>query len=170
MSNSLTPDLHKIEEAVLALLWLASYEEGHFQFAYTRSWKTHDWETLFRLHRLKYISNPDGDSHSITFTREGEKVARECHERLFCSAGSRAAIVTRQPFTPSALPLWSRMSEAEQADLVNHVFCSHCPGSTRMADFTGCKESDSLVLRGFCEICGHVVVRYIETGKEGSND
>ena len=44
-------DREKVEETVLALLWL-TLDGDH------RAWKSHDWGVLDRLHERGYISNP----------------------------------------------------------------------------------------------------------------
>ena len=71
------PDPDRIEDAVLALLWLTSFSEGHGGFACRRAWKGHDWEALGRLHQKGLISDPVGKSKSIVFTEEGAGRAGE---------------------------------------------------------------------------------------------
>ena len=44
-------DRDKVDEMVLALLWLTPAGDG-------RAWKGHDWDTLDRLHAKGYISDP----------------------------------------------------------------------------------------------------------------
>jgi hypothetical protein len=44
-------DRDKVDEMVLALLWLTPAGDG-------RAWKGHDWDALDRLHAKGYISDP----------------------------------------------------------------------------------------------------------------
>ena len=46
----------KIDDAVLALLHLTSFED----YGVTRSWKGHDWDALSRLHQQGLIEDPKG--------------------------------------------------------------------------------------------------------------
>ena len=78
------PNPDKIDEAVLALLHLTSFREGHGDFAVTRAWKGHDWEALGRLHALGLISDPVGKAKSVVLTESGERRAGELFRRLFC--------------------------------------------------------------------------------------
>jgi hypothetical protein len=48
-------DQDKVDEMVLALLWLTQAGHG-------RTWKGHDWGALERLHEKGYISDPKGES------------------------------------------------------------------------------------------------------------
>jgi hypothetical protein len=49
------PDLEKIDDAVLALLYLTSFTEGKGEFAFTRAWKGHDWDVLGHLHKKGFV-------------------------------------------------------------------------------------------------------------------
>ena len=57
-------DQDKIDEVVLALLYLHAHDE-------VRAWKGHDWDTLDNLHAKGYISNPATSDKSVVFTKEG---------------------------------------------------------------------------------------------------
>ena len=65
-------DKDKVDEAVLALLFLTLHEG-------CRAWKGHDWDALSRLHEKGLICDPVGKAKSVVLTEEG---LREC-ERLF---------------------------------------------------------------------------------------
>lgn len=68
-------DRDKVDEMVLALLWLTQTGEG-------RAWKSHDWEALDRLHAKGYISDPKSKAKSVVLSEEGKRRARElfvCH-------------------------------------------------------------------------------------------
>jgi hypothetical protein len=64
----------KVEEAVLAVLWLTLHNE-------VESWKTIDWETMDRLHQKGFISDPSHRAKSVVFSDEGlaeaERAARK---------------------------------------------------------------------------------------------
>ncbi|WP_420391040.1 DUF6429 family protein [Marinobacter sp.] len=65
-------DEEKVDEAVLALLYLTLHDES-------RAWKSFDWEAMNRLHEKGLIQNPVGKAKSVVFTDKG----REESERLF---------------------------------------------------------------------------------------
>lgn len=69
-------DQDKIDEIVLALLYLTLHDEN-------RAWKGHDWETLDRLHTKDYISNPATSAKSVVLTKEGMERARQLFEKHF---------------------------------------------------------------------------------------
>ncbi len=72
-------DDEKIEEAVLALLYLTSFTDHGI----SRAWKSHDWEALNRLYEKGLISNSRSKAKSVILTEEGEKKAKELFEKLF---------------------------------------------------------------------------------------
>jgi hypothetical protein len=76
-------DQAKIDEAVLAVLYLTAWEEQGL----TRAWKGVDWEASSRLHERGLIEDPKNKNKSIVFTEEGLALARAEAERLF-SAGA----------------------------------------------------------------------------------
>ncbi len=80
----MTPNLDKIDDAVLALLQLTSATEGRGELAVTRAWKGHDWDALERLHRKGLIADPKNNAKSIVLTDEGRRRAEALFERLFC--------------------------------------------------------------------------------------
>jgi Domain of unknown function (DUF6429) len=73
-------DTNKIDEAVLALLYLGLHDGA-------RAWKGFDWEAMNRLHEAGYITDPRGKAKSVVFTEEGlERAERLLHE-LFDKQG-----------------------------------------------------------------------------------
>jgi len=72
-------DQQKVEEMVLALLYLTTFEDGPA----LRAWKGHDWKTLDRLHEKGYISNPASKAKSVILTDEGANRSKELFERHF---------------------------------------------------------------------------------------
>ena len=69
-------DKDKVDEMVLALLWLTQWGDG-------RAWKGHDWEAMDRLHAKGYISDPKSVAKSVVLSEEGMGLARELFERHF---------------------------------------------------------------------------------------
>ena len=74
-------DLEKIDEMVLALLYLTVSEKDDWGGG--RAWKSHDWDALDRLHAKGYISDPKSKAKSVVLSPEGMQRARELFERHF---------------------------------------------------------------------------------------
>jgi uncharacterized protein DUF6429 len=75
----MTLDSDKIDEAVLALLYLGLHDGD-------RAWKGFDWEAMNRLHDKGFISDPRGKAKSVVFTETGLSQARRLLHALFSSA------------------------------------------------------------------------------------
>ena len=73
-------DKDKVDEMVLALLYLTMFEEGEYG---ARTWKAHDWDTMDRLHAKGYISDPKSKAKSVTVSVEGMKLSRGLFEKHF---------------------------------------------------------------------------------------
>ena len=69
-------DTNKIDEAVLALLYLGLHDGA-------RAWKGFDWDAMDRLHQQGHITDPRGKAKSVVFTEEGLERARNLLEKLF---------------------------------------------------------------------------------------
>jgi Domain of unknown function (DUF6429) len=69
-------DTNKIDDAVLALLFLGLHESD-------RVWKGFDWESMNRLHEQGYISDPRSKTKSVVLTEEGLARSRQLLEQLF---------------------------------------------------------------------------------------
>jgi len=69
-------DTDRIDDAVLALLYLNQYECGSV-------WKGFDWDAMNRLHEKELISDPVGKAKSVVFSEEGERRAKQLFEQLF---------------------------------------------------------------------------------------
>ena len=65
-------DKDKVDEMVLALLYLTSFPDDYG----TRAWKGMDWDAMGRLHEKGYISNPVGKAKSVIMTKEGAELSR----------------------------------------------------------------------------------------------
>jgi hypothetical protein len=69
-------DTDKIDEAVLALLFLTLHDG-------VRAWKGHDWDVLDRLYRKGMIDNPVGKAKSVVLTDEGLSASERLFRKLF---------------------------------------------------------------------------------------
>ena len=69
-------DRDKIDEAVLALMWLTLHEER-------RAWKGFDWDVLERLHARGLIADPVNKAKSVVLTDEGLRQSEELFRVLF---------------------------------------------------------------------------------------
>ena len=68
-------DTEKIDEAVLALLYLTLHND--------RAWKSFDWDAMSRLHGKGFISNPIGKAKSVRLTEEGLRESERLFTKLF---------------------------------------------------------------------------------------
>ncbi|NDW02726.1 DUF6429 family protein [Salipiger sp. PrR002] len=73
-------DDDKIDDAVLALLWLTLHDER-------RAWKGMDWAALDRLYEKGLIHNPATRAKSIMLTDEGLKVSEALFRKMFARSG-----------------------------------------------------------------------------------
>ena len=69
-------DRDKIDDAVLALMWLTLHDER-------RAWKGFDWNALERLHAQGLITDPVNKAKSVVLTDEGLRRAEELFRALF---------------------------------------------------------------------------------------
>jgi hypothetical protein len=74
----MTLDNDKIDQAVLALLYLGLHDGD-------RAWKGFDWEAMNRLHDKGFISDPRGKAKSVVFTETGLSEARRLLHACFSS-------------------------------------------------------------------------------------
>jgi len=74
-------DTEKIDEAVLALLYLTLHD-GY------RAWKSFDWDATDRLYKKGYIENPASRAKSVVLTEQGLAEAERLFNRLFVKQGS----------------------------------------------------------------------------------
>jgi hypothetical protein len=72
-------DQEKVEQTVLALLYLTSFKDR----LGLRAWKGHDLQVMNSLHEKGYISNPATKAKSVAFTEEGAQLSKELFEKLF---------------------------------------------------------------------------------------
>lgn len=69
-------DTDKIDEAVLALLYLTLHDRF-------RAWKGFDWDALDRLYRKGLIYDPVGKAKSVMLTDEGLAESERLFKTLF---------------------------------------------------------------------------------------
>ena len=69
-------DADKIDEAVLALLYLTLHDD-------IRAWKGFDWHAMDRLHRKGLIHDPVGKVKSVVLTEEGLAESERLFKKLF---------------------------------------------------------------------------------------
>jgi hypothetical protein len=69
-------DTEKIDEAVLALLFLTLHDGS-------RAWKGLDWDALNRLHEKGFISNPISKAKSVALTDKGLQESERLFSKLF---------------------------------------------------------------------------------------
>jgi len=72
-------DESKIDEAVLAVLYLTAFERNGATFA----WKGIDWQATNRLFEHGLIGDPKGTAKSVLFTTDGLARAKAAADRLF---------------------------------------------------------------------------------------
>jgi Domain of unknown function (DUF6429) len=77
-------DTDKIDDAVLALLWLTLHDGS-------RAWKGFDWNTLDRLHDKGLIANPANKAKSVALTDDGLQRAEKLFRAMFTKAGSSSS-------------------------------------------------------------------------------
>jgi hypothetical protein len=72
-------DGDKLEQTVLALHYLNSFQEGDGR----RAWKGFPWTAMDALHEKGYISNPATKNKSVWLSEEGTKLSEELFKKLF---------------------------------------------------------------------------------------
>lgn len=72
-------DEEKVDEAVLALLYLTTFRDK----PNWRAWKGHNWYSLDRLHQKGYISDPATKAKSVLLTEEGVARSKDLFEKYF---------------------------------------------------------------------------------------
>ena len=69
-------DYDRIDEAVLALLWLNLEATG-------MAWKGFDWRAMERLHEQGLVSNPVGKAKSVRLSEAGRIEGERLFHELF---------------------------------------------------------------------------------------
>jgi hypothetical protein len=73
-------DTEKVDEAVLALLYLTLHEADEYGGP---AWKGHDWDALDRLHKKGLIGDPRSKAKSVVLSPDSIKAAERAFEKLF---------------------------------------------------------------------------------------
>jgi Domain of unknown function (DUF6429) len=73
---------NKVDEMVLALLWLTAFKDGDL----TRAWKGHDWNVLDRLHQQGFLEDPKNKNKSVVLTEEGKRLSQQLFEQHYCDS------------------------------------------------------------------------------------
>lgn len=82
MSPEQSIDVDRIDEAVLALLFLGICERDRFS-GLARTWKSFDWAAMERLYEKGMIHDPVGKAKSVYLTDEGLKRSEQLFHVLF---------------------------------------------------------------------------------------
>jgi hypothetical protein len=85
-------DEGEVDDAVLALLYLTTFKDRHSM----RAWKGHNWDSLDRLHRQGYISDPATKAKSVLLTKDGAKRSQAQFEELFAKEATHTVSGARQ--------------------------------------------------------------------------
>ena len=72
-------DAEKLQQAVLALLHLNTFEQKSGK----RAWKALPWSVMDQLHHKGYISDPATKNKSVWLSDEGARLSEELFEKLF---------------------------------------------------------------------------------------
>jgi len=70
------PDFDKIDDAVLALLYLTLHDD-------VRAWKDFDFEVMDRLFEKGYILDPRNKAKSLILSEKGLEKSKELFTKLF---------------------------------------------------------------------------------------
>jgi hypothetical protein len=81
-------DLDRIDDAVLALLYLTTHDDRIPGLA--RAWKTFSWEAMNRLHAKGLIGDPASKAKSVVLTADGLNRSEALFYELFGKRGSAA--------------------------------------------------------------------------------
>ena len=73
-------DAEKLEQAVLALLDLNSFDDNS---GGKRAWKAIPWSVMDQLHEKGYISDPATKSKSVWLSEQGARLSEELCGKLF---------------------------------------------------------------------------------------
>ena len=84
-------DTERIDEAILALLYLTLHED-------CRAWKSFDWDAMNRLHEKGFISNPVSKAKSVVLTEKGLQESERLFQKLFANRESLSLWVAAARF------------------------------------------------------------------------
>jgi len=74
--------------------------------------------------------------------------------------------MSNDKFTTQAAVLWGAIPLETQERILKNVFCVKCRTAVQIVNFAGTVEKNGdLILKGSCAVCGHEVVRSLETSE-----
>ncbi len=85
--SAMNIDTEKVDDTVLALLYLTSFEYGRG----IRAWKGHDWDALNRLYDKGMVGNPRSKAKSIPLSEDGAKRGKRAVRQVVYQAVVAAA-------------------------------------------------------------------------------
>lgn len=68
-------------------------------------------------------------------------------------------------FSARAAVLWGSIPRDARERILKNVFCLKCRSSVEIVRFTGTEENGDVILKDSCPLCGHEVVRAVETSE-----
>lgn len=71
-------DTDKVDETVLALLFLTLHDYNH-------AWKGFDWDSMDRLFQKGFIENPQNKNKSVILTDKGLRFCKDLFQKHFQS-------------------------------------------------------------------------------------
>ena len=72
-------DKDKVDEMVLALMWLVMHSDGDA----VRAWKGFDWDALDRLHEKGFISDPKSKAKSVVLSNQAVELSEALFKKHF---------------------------------------------------------------------------------------
>ncbi len=72
-------DKDKVDEMVLALMWLVMHHDGDA----VRAWKDFNWDTLDRLHEKGFISDPKSKAKPVVLLNQAVELSESLFKKYF---------------------------------------------------------------------------------------
>ena len=72
-------DKDKVDEMVLALMWLVMHSDGDA----VRAWKGFDWDALDRLYEKGLISDPKSKAKSVVLSNQAVELSEALFKKRF---------------------------------------------------------------------------------------
>ena len=79
-------DADKIDDAVLALLYLGVHGDSFLPETMARAWKGFDWEAMNRLHEKGFIWDPVNKAKSVVLTEQGLARSKALFDKMFAKS------------------------------------------------------------------------------------
>jgi hypothetical protein len=80
------------------------------------------------------------------------------------SSGTSRAMSKISPSVKAEI-LWGTIPAWAKDEILKNVFCVKCRSSVEIVDYTKKERRGDLILKGRCGVCGHEVVRVVETSE-----